>query len=45
MYGSDGIAGVLNFISPKAAANGKIENQLITNYQTNNNLIANFFFE
>lgn len=43
MYGSDGIAGVLNFISPKAAANGKIENQLITNYQTNNNLIATSF--
>ena len=43
MYGSDGIAGVLNFISPKVAANGKIENQLITNYQTNNNLIATSF--
>lgn len=43
MYGSDGIAGVLNFISPKVAANGKIENQLIANYQTNNNLIATSF--
>lgn len=43
MYGSDGIAGVLNFISPKVATNGKIENQLITNYQTNNNLIATSF--
>lgn len=43
MYGSDGIAGVLNFISPKVAANDKIENQLITNYQTNNNLIATSF--
>ena len=43
MYGSDGIAGVLNFISPKVAANSKIENQLITNYQTNNNLIATSF--
>ena len=43
MYGSDGIAGVLNSISPKVAANGKIENQLITNYQTNNNLIATSF--
>ncbi len=43
MYGSDGIAGVLNFISPKVAANGKIENQLITNYQMNNNLIATSF--
>lgn len=43
MYGSDGIAGVLNFISPKAPSEGKIENQLITNFQTNNNLIANSF--
>ena len=37
------LVGVLNFISPKVAANGKIENQLITNYQTNNNLIATSF--
>ena len=43
MYGSDGIAGVLNFISQKAPSNGKIENQLNTNYQSNNNLIANSF--
>lgn len=43
MYGSDGIAGVLNFISQKAPSDGKIENQLNTNYQSNNNLIANSF--
>lgn len=43
MYGSDGIAGVLNFISQKAPSEGKIENQLTTNFQTNNNLIANSF--
>lgn len=43
MYGSDGIAGVLNFISQKAPSDGKIENQLSTNYQSNNNLIANSF--
>ena len=43
MYGSDGIAGVLNFISPKAPSEGKIENQFTTNYQSNNNLIANSF--
>ena len=43
MYGSDGIAGVLNFISQKAPSDGKIENQLKTNYQSNNNLIANSF--
>ena len=40
MYGSDGIAGVLNFISPKAAAVGQIKTQLISNYQSNNNLIG-----
>ena len=43
MYGSDGIAGVLNFISPKVPSEGKIENQFTTNYQSNNNLIANSF--
>lgn len=43
MYGSDGIAGVLNFISPKVPSEGKIENQFTSNFQTNNNLIANSF--
>lgn len=43
MYGSDGIAGVLNFISPKTPADGKIENHLVTNFQSNNNLIAYSF--
>lgn len=40
MYGSDGIAGVLNFISPKAPPVGHIKTQLISNYQSNNNLIG-----
>lgn len=40
MYGSDGIAGVLNFISPKAPPIGQIKTQLISNYQSNNNLIG-----
>ena len=40
MYGSDGIAGVLNFISPKAPAIGQMKTQLISNYQSNNNLIG-----
>ena len=43
MYGSDGIAGVLNFISPKAPTLGSIKSQLISNYQTNNNLIGYSF--
>jgi iron complex outermembrane recepter protein len=40
MYGSDGIAGVLNFISPKAPLIGEIKTQLNANYQSNNNLIG-----
>lgn len=40
MYGSDGIAGVLNFISPKALPLGKIQTELISNYQSNNQLIG-----
>jgi iron complex outermembrane receptor protein len=40
MYGSDGIAGVLNFISPQAPPVGQIKTQLISNYQSNNNLIG-----
>ena len=40
MYGSDGIAGVLNFISPKSPSMGEIKTQLISNYQSNNNLIG-----
>jgi iron complex outermembrane recepter protein len=43
MYGSDGIAGVLNFISPKAPPFGKIATQVVSNYQTNNNLFAYSF--
>ena len=40
MYGTDGIAGVLNFISPKAPPVGQIKTQLTSNYQSNNNLIG-----
>jgi iron complex outermembrane recepter protein len=38
MYGSDGIAGVVNFISPKAPKEGEQKTQIISNYQSNNNL-------
>ena len=41
MYGSDGIAGVLNFITPKAPIDGEIKTQLISNFQSNNQLIGN----
>ncbi len=40
MYGSDGIAGVLNFITPNAPHAGEIHSQVISNYQTNNQLIG-----
>jgi iron complex outermembrane receptor protein len=40
MYGSDGIAGVLNFLAPKTLPIGTTKTQLISNYQTNNNLIG-----
>lgn len=40
LYGSDGIAGVLNFLTPKPLAEGEIETQLITDYQSNNNAIG-----
>ena len=40
MYGSDGIAGVLNFISPKSPPIGQVKTQFISNYQSNNNLLA-----
>lgn len=40
MYGSDGIAGVLNFISPKAPPLETIKTEWIANYQTNNNLFG-----
>jgi iron complex outermembrane recepter protein len=43
MYGSDGIAGVLNFISPKSAPIGTMKNQFISNFQTNNNSIGYSF--
>ncbi len=40
LYGSDGIGGVLNFISPKSVSDGVINTQLISNYQSNNNLVG-----
>lgn len=40
MYGSDGIAGVLNFLAPKAAPIGEVHTQLSNNYQSNNHMLA-----
>ncbi|AEL28238.1 TonB-dependent receptor [Cyclobacterium marinum] len=40
MYGSDAMAGVIHFLAPKPVEEGKIIGNLMTNYQTNNNLIG-----
>ena len=40
MYGSDGIAGVLNFSIQKAPNVNEIKTQITTNYQSNNNLLG-----
>ncbi len=40
MYGSDGIAGVINFLTPKAPALGQIKTQFTSNFQTNNQLMG-----
>ncbi|AZA58619.1 MULTISPECIES: TonB-dependent receptor [Flavobacteriales] len=40
MYGSDGIAGVLNFLAPRSLPLGQVKTQVTTNYQSNNNLIG-----
>ncbi|MDB5263300.1 MAG: energy transducer TonB [Adhaeribacter sp.] len=41
MYGSDAMAGVVNFISPDPVEEGKITGSYAGNYQSNNGLIAN----
>ncbi len=40
IYGSDGIAGVINFLPPRPLSDGKINSQIISNYQSNNNLLG-----
>ena len=44
MYGSDAMAGVINFISPDPVENGKIIGSYSGNYQANNHLIGNSLF-
>ncbi|MEO5907357.1 MAG: TonB-dependent receptor [Saprospiraceae bacterium] len=39
-YGSDALAGVINFISSPTSPDGKIGGNILANYQTNNGLIA-----
>jgi iron complex outermembrane receptor protein len=40
MYGSDAMAGVINFLPASPLPEGKIEGNIFTNYQTNNGLAA-----
>lgn len=40
MYGSDALAGVVNFITNVPVAEGTIKGNLLTNYQTNNGLFG-----
>lgn len=40
MYGSDALAGVINFITNTPVAEGTLKGNIISNYQTNNGLFA-----
>ena len=40
MYGSDAMAGVIHFLAPKPVEDGKIIGNLMSNYQTNSNLLG-----
>jgi iron complex outermembrane recepter protein len=41
MYGSDGLGGVINFLTPNPAQPGSIVGKWMSNYQTNNGLVGN----
>jgi iron complex outermembrane receptor protein len=41
MYGSDGMAGAINLLSPDPVEEGHIGGSIVSNYQTNNGLIGN----
>jgi iron complex outermembrane recepter protein len=40
MYGSDGLGGVMSLLSPRQPEEGKIIGNILTNYQTNNNMMG-----
>jgi len=40
-YGSDAIAGVINFLPERTLPDGQIKGEILNNYQTNNGLINN----
>ncbi len=41
MYGSDGLGGVINFLTPNPVSRGSIVGKWMSNYQTNNGLFGN----
>lgn len=41
MYGSDGLGGIISLLAPHPVADGSVEGEWISNYQSNNGLIAN----
>ena len=41
LYGSDAMAGVINFLTPRPVMEGTIKGEWLTGYQTNGNLIGN----
>jgi iron complex outermembrane receptor protein len=43
IYGSDALAGVVNFLPPNPAPEGTIKGSVLTNYQTNNKQVAGSF--
>ena len=43
LYGSDAMAGVINFVAPDPIAEGRIKGSATANYQSNNNLQAYSF--
>lgn len=40
IYGSDALAGVINFLSPKPLPGNEVRTSFLSNYQSNNNLIG-----
>ena len=43
LYGSDALGGVVNIIEAPTIAEGKIKTELLSNYQSNSDLLANSF--
>ena len=43
IYGSDAMAGVINFLAPPTLPEGKIKGSVLANYRTNNGLFAESF--